>query len=370
MDNAKKHLEFLDRIRAIACISVFLFHSFMYAFFPRLPWAGWVPDFTSIGSFWFLLPFNFGWAGVSVFFVVSGFCIHLSFRRNPNWRDFTIRRFFRIYPPYLFALLLFALFWPWTHIHWGLESVIQLASHLTLLHDYSDKTWYWFNGSFWSIAVEVQLYLLYPVLLGLVARFGWHRTLVAIAMLEISLRSIWNLIYLFTGVEWPFYLLGSPFVYWYSWSIGAVIAEAYLLGRTIPFANHSLIAWGGAAICSYFLKPLTFFSFLFFALLTATAIAKLLSRGDRVPRYLSFPLFFSKSLSMIGLWSYSIYLLHQPIIANLSVLIVTKLSLPPSPIVFFTVCLCLWFPIIGLSAFWYRKIEIPSLAIGRQLIRK
>ena len=55
--------------------------------------------------------------GVAIFFVVSGFCIHLSFRRGApgDWRGFFIRRFFRIYPPYFLAVLIFAFFfWPGT----------------------------------------------------------------------------------------------------------------------------------------------------------------------------------------------------------------------------------------------------------------
>lgn len=367
MDSSKKHLDFLDQIRGMAIVAVFLFHCLGTTFgHDQLPWGSWMRDFTVSKSFLFLLPLSFGWAGVSVFFVVSGFCIHLSFRRNPSWRDFMIRRFLRIYPPYFLAVLLFALFVPWSRIDWGFLGVAQLGSHLTLIHNYNDRSFFGINPAFWSIAVEAQLYLLYPVLLWLVARLGWGRSLVFIAALEICLRTIWSVVFVVTGEPLPISFTGLPFLYWYSWSIGALVAEAHLSGRTLPFTNHSLIAWSGVAIGSSFLKPLASFSFLFFALLTATLIAKLLQR-DREPLVL--PLFFSNSFRMIGLWSYSIYLLHQPFL-DLVPRIAAKFSLPnyPQSLVFFTLSLCIWFPIVGLAVLWYRVIELPSIAISRQII--
>jgi peptidoglycan/LPS O-acetylase OafA/YrhL len=182
--------------------------------------------------------------------------------RNSNWRIFIIRRFFRIYPPYLFAVLLFALFVPSSRIHWSISGIAQLVSHLALVHNYFNEYFFGINGSFWSVAVEAQLYLLYPVLLWFVKRLGWHYSLVFIATLEISLRTIASAILVVSGKPPDISFSGLPFLYWYSWSIGAAVAEAHLLGRTVPFANQSLIAWSVAAICSSFLKPFASFSFL------------------------------------------------------------------------------------------------------------
>jgi peptidoglycan/LPS O-acetylase OafA/YrhL len=130
--------------------------------YDQLPWlkGSWLPDFQVSKLFLFLLPLSLGWAGVAAFFVISGFCIHLSFARNPNWRNFWLRRCFRIYPAYFFALLLFALLFPWSRIHWNLSGIAQLGSHLLLIHNYNDRSYFGISPAFWSIAVEVQLYLL------------------------------------------------------------------------------------------------------------------------------------------------------------------------------------------------------------------
>jgi peptidoglycan/LPS O-acetylase OafA/YrhL len=236
-----------------------------------------------------------------------------------------------------------------------------------LVYNFDDRSFFGISSAFWSIAVEVQLYSLYPILLAMVARCGWRRSLIYIGALEIGLRTIASVVLVCTGKSLPLWFVGLPFIYWFSWSIGAAVADAHLSGRKVPFTNHSPTAWGAAAIISSFLKPLASFSFLFFAILTATAIAKLLSRRGRV---VSFGLF-SRPLRSAGLWSFSIYLLHQPLLA-LAPLVAAKLPLGANSqtLVVFVLCLCLWFPIMALSAVWYRVFEIPSIAFGKRIAVK
>lgn len=76
---------FLDYIRAVAILLVVAFHSLDPSFgLIHLEWGrGWWMDFGHVSlSFLALLPVSFGWAGVAIFFVVSGFCIHLSHERS------------------------------------------------------------------------------------------------------------------------------------------------------------------------------------------------------------------------------------------------------------------------------------------------
>src|SRR5713226_4546853 len=106
-----RRLRSIDALRGIAAIGVVLYHAV-----PRpanaipaslLSWPGYVIEFGS----------SVGYIGVFLFFVISGFCIHLQWAKSkadgrersiqfgPFWR----RRIRRLYPPYLIAFALFML---------------------------------------------------------------------------------------------------------------------------------------------------------------------------------------------------------------------------------------------------------------------
>src|SRR4051812_12166801 len=193
MKRTEAHLQLIDQLRGVAILAVFAFHCLHSSFgHDQLGWGRWFPEFLAAKkSFLAVLPLTFGWAGVAIFFVVSGFCIHLSYLRHTadDWRAFFVRRFFRIYPPYFVALIGFALLFPLSRLAFDTAfDWVQLASHALLVHNFDEDTFLGINGAFWTIAVEVQLYLLYPVLLGLVKRLGWKRTLIALAVIELLMR--------------------------------------------------------------------------------------------------------------------------------------------------------------------------------------
>ena len=49
---------------------------------------------------------RYGWSGVDIFFIVSGFCIGMTITRTSSFYEFIIRRFARLYPAYLIAGLI------------------------------------------------------------------------------------------------------------------------------------------------------------------------------------------------------------------------------------------------------------------------
>jgi peptidoglycan/LPS O-acetylase OafA/YrhL len=370
MTKPKHYVPALDAIRGVAILGVFLFHALGMAFgFDQLPWKGFYRDFDTWRTFLPLYPLTYGSAGVAVFFVVSGFCIHLSFATSSNqgWMYFANRRFFRIYPPYLFVVLFLFFAWPWGGLtNFSFERIEQLASHLFAIHNLNKKTFFGINPSFWSIAVELQLYAIYPILVWLIARFGWGPAITVTAIFELSIRAYetYHLIVLEKAL--PIWITASPFAYWLSWSMGAFVAKCYLNDESSLLTRVSptwlaIIAFGVPLF-----KPTAAFGFVAFAFLTSAVIAQIISGQIR----LKTDNWFYRHLSKLGVVSFSFYLIHQPILYLYPRF--TRLSYPEMtthPILSFTFLLLLYPIIFWLSKMLFNYVEMPSVSLGRLIWR-
>lgn len=387
MNNSVKHVRLLDHLRGIAIIAVLLSHTLGHIYgFDTLPWRGWLRNTSLPASLLCFFPFSIAsQAGVAIFFVVSGFCIHMSFQRQgQQWGSFFTRRFFRIYPPYLAALIFSFLVnlsesrmnpqspEAWTQL-WNLLIPKQLLTHLFLVHNFYPSTLYGFTGSFWSLAVEAQLYLLYPVFLFLTSKLGWRRTMITLAGGELLIRGLDGVIQTLNatntvGGHISWFLTYSPLGYWFSWAVGAFIADAFLKNQPLPLIKTAPVMWLSLALISYFVKPLYAFQFLFFAMMTAGVTSRLLS-GARPE--ITVPTFALAVLQKIGLWSYSIYLLHQPLIQIYSTAMCWAVpsEYRPAPITFLLI-LVTWLAVIPFSVLWYKLIELPGIALGKRIIQK
>jgi len=79
------------------------------------------------------------------------------------------------------------------------------------------------------------------------------------------------------------------------------------------------------------------------------------------------PRFWVEHLRVAGIWSYSIYLLHQPllhVIAGASSLLTRELH----PLLVFSLCVSSWLLILPLSNLWYRVVELPSIEQGKRVL--
>ena len=275
-----RRIAVLDSLRGVAVVSVFLFHVYGASFTQdALAWNGWVSDFNSPLPFLVFLPLGFGWMGVPLFFVISGFCIHLTRikQTDAGWLGFFGRRFFRIYPPYLIALLLFAFWYPNTRLASGTPlDWLQLRNHLLLIHNFDPRTLFGINPAFWTIAVEAQLYLLYPILYVLARGWTWPRALLMAGAIECAVRLTKMTEACWPGLAglMPAWLAESPLTYWYSWGVGAWIADAYSKGESLPFRRHPIWLWPLSCVLSYFILPASFFSFPLAALSAAVVLSR------------------------------------------------------------------------------------------------
>lgn len=173
----------LDLLRALAVIWVMLFHSFVVG---------------GLGEDWEWLS-RYGWMGVDLFFVLSGFLIGsqvlrpLARGQALSFRDFYLRRAFRILPAFWVVLALYVAF-PWLREAPGMEPWWKFATFIMNLSiDYRN------NAAFshaWSLCVEEHFYLMFPLLAWAlmrrpsVVKFGAVCVLVVLA--GIALRSgVW-----------------------------------------------------------------------------------------------------------------------------------------------------------------------------------
>lgn len=177
------HLPGLDLLRAIAIIWVMLFHSFVV--------GGLGPDFAWLS--------RYGWAGVDIFFVLSGFLIGTQVLRPLHrgeplqLRRFYARRAWRILPAFAVVVALYACF-PVLREAPGLQPWWQFATFtMNLLVDYTH------NQAFshaWSLCVEEHFYLVFPLLAWWLTRRPSATKLISVCagviVLGIALRTtVW-----------------------------------------------------------------------------------------------------------------------------------------------------------------------------------
>lgn len=158
-----KHVPALDGVRGFAAASVFIYH---YGGGAR-------------SSFWPLRVIgtinHFGWAGVSLFFALSGFLISGilwdGYDRSNWWRRFYARRSLRIFPLYYLAILIAATAWLIMGVSAGAFSALgYYALYLDNFPPLAPILNHMPNsvplGHFWSLAVEEQFYVIWPFILA------------------------------------------------------------------------------------------------------------------------------------------------------------------------------------------------------------
>lgn len=376
----KHRFEILDDCRGFAIILVFFRHCEFFLpdrltqilynpqNFLATVFAG-KADLHDLFLFVAFFPFHIGWTALPIFFVVSGFCIHLTYsqQRQGDLKSFYIRRFFRIYPPYLLALLVFTFFYPLTRIpftkltYWG-----QFVTHLFLCHNISELSIVAINAPFWTIAIEVQLYLIFPLILIFARRFSYARALLILGLIEFSLQLFAVVVFEKPPGFAPAWLRGSPFFFCFSWGLGAAIADAYLSGKPLALMRVHPVVWLVPGILTSTF-PAYEFSFAFFALFTASIITRHLNQRGQVEEK---PSYLRRVIRITGIYSYSIYLIHDPILR--AVILFYKGRFPGienHPFLIFAAGATSWLLVFPLSALMYYWVEKPAIALGKRVLR-
>lgn len=286
-----------------------------------------------------------GVAAVMVFFVISGLVIHLPqalaqrsgvgvFSPLNHW----VRRLTRILPPVIVATLLVRAM--------GQEHAAA------------------FRGILWSIWCEIAYYALYPALLLAFRRFSTRATFLATTALSLAaIAATWPTAYHSQLDILPLAIIGLP-----SWILGCMLAERICEPRPLPTGEVWLWRLAALALSAAMKVPVThgplpigypaghwlFAIFAYFWLMREIGHF----RSQPPPA----------SMERLGAMSYSLYLIHMPVIAALAAIPAAALS--PSPAAAEMVRWAIQLgAVAGAMQLFYFGVEAPSHRLARRLGR-
>lgn len=306
----QEHLDFLDGLRALLALYVVQRHA--EVFFWKVTESHVVKGLSP----WTVL--RYAHFAVDIFIVISGFCLFLPVLRaagdlRGGASRFLSRRALRILPPYYAALgaSIVALWIMGKSQQFRGAGFASVWQHLLLVHDALSP--FTLNSALWSVAVECHIYLFFPLLVlswkrtGPVATFAWASLLAGVAYAFLlrhpSLRVIT-----------PQYLI--------LFMLGMLGAALYSSPRwdelkKLPWGVFAAVLIPGMMAVHHFAPPRLVDTYLgvedVFVGLGAMSLLLAGSRPGLVARALSV-----KPLVFVGKFSYSIYLIHIPILEVLA----------------------------------------------------
>ncbi|WP_417490884.1 acyltransferase family protein [Maricaulis sp.] len=324
----------IDGLRALAVLSVVLFHID----------KSWVPG---------------GFIGVDIFFVISGFLITGNIAQEITRGTFKITEFYRRrirrIMPALSAVLLSCLvvgqflFLPEDMLDLAFSALASQLSVANFYFLFSIDTGYFADDSalhpllhLWTLGVEEQFYLLWPLALAAIGAFRFNRILVAVLVLVAAASFIAAQLIAPEAPMTAYYMLPTR--------AGQLLAGAlcYFLVRQpetispVPGWTREAMGWGSMALIAASLvwidESMTFPGLL--AIPVTLGSAGLLMTGALGGSSLSRALTF-RPFVWIGLISYSLYLWHWPVLA-FARYVIGELNLVQQALAFFAMVALSW----------------------------
>lgn len=368
-----KRIEQLDSIRGLAALAVLFSHIPYFAF--SLPYE------TYRILVW--LGINDGHSFVMLFFLLSGFVLSIPFLKKDkvNYLPYVIKRFFRIYIPYLFAIILaitlsqfflskeVSVVGDWNLLWDDSISSQLIKDHLLFLGNYNTNA---FNGVIWSLIHELRISLIFPLIALLIKRLNWK--IIILVCIIFSCIAELNTIYGFQesiGYQTDYF---KTIQYSAFFMLGSLIAKYKNELVTIYQRINPLLKWMLLMISLFLLK---FSNFILLFLYRITGLDLLSSHFNALAeygillgcmgivisaissiRFEKFLLF--KPFLFLGKISYSLYLLHLPIILSCIYLFNNVMPL-------WSISILAIFLSVFISTVTWIFIENPSQKVGRDL---
>lgn len=326
-------LDYVEGLRGLTALYVVYHHAYMDL---RYRDGGVGIPASLLKLFKFL---DFGHYAVDIFIVLSGYCLMLpivasaDFKLRGGLRAYIARRARRILPPYYAALALSIAAIPalnavsliGSQARGGAVAVVTpavLAAHLLLLHNVIPGAVLFSNPPLWSVATEWQIYFLFPLLLIIWRRTGFAAAVVIAFAIGLA----------------PHLLAPHLLDRAYPWYIG--LFAFGMLGAWINFASESISQWlrdnlpwglftaalfgglalGGVRFSGWYASH-RWIADPLFGLATLCLLVYCTEESRRLEgRRLLFRLFDQATCRHLGAFSYSLYLIHFPIVTLLGLI--------------------------------------------------
>ena len=321
----RKRIEALDSFRFIAILSVMLFHYYSL-WFPPKKTISYYPYGKSYDFF------HFGYLGVEFFFIISGFVIAFTLTQTDGFVEFWKKRFIRLFPSMLVCsviiLVVFQCFdsgylIPQSHSFTNfLISLTFISTQIAnKILSYFNVSGDYINGSYWSLWPEIQFYFVASCLyfsnkknfIRNIAYFSlvifWLNLSALILFADISTTNTFHLNFNYQLIETYKKLSITVFNYLYYsmyFLIGALFFQLYMKKRMI---NSVVLIIVSALSLLIYEKYINLNQFLPSYILAGMLV--LFSVFILYPKILSFLTL--KPVTSIGIASYSLYLIHEPI---------------------------------------------------------
>lgn len=375
-----QRIESLDSLRGIASLVVVIFHCLLS--FNVFYQANYYSEFSNdLVKYFTVTPFHTVWAGneaVLLFFVLSGFVLSIPFFKGKqlDYTSYIIRRFFRIYVPYIIVMMvsvvLVTLFHEFKSVE-GLSptyenrwdhavSLKAIVSYVLMLSFDINNV----NGAVWTLFHEMKISLIFPLFIFIILKFNFLKGLSYALGINAGLYLLFNVAINFVGDN-----IISLMLAWFKESLyyciffifGAVLSKysnnLTILKQSTTLKKGILLLISLILINSQWVKVFLnvdntkvtdFISVAGILLLFALVIA-----SKKLSDFLT-----KKPLLWLGKVSFSLYLIHIPILMLTTIFIGKFIPIEMAFVIVPFVCLIL-------ANFVYRFVEVPANNLGKKI---
>lgn len=348
-----QRLRALDGLRGVAILLVMGFHYFYHleSFYYKSTLYPYGETFSNVPIF------KYGYMGVELFFIISGFVIAMTLESSRSVLDFVIRRFVRIWPALIVSAILTFFLLNWSDAPFALTRRQFWPNFLPSLTLTPTSLWSgWFpkvdfvTGVYWSLVVEIRFYMIAVILFWLFSREKLARNLVTFTLIIYIARALlrrampgYNGVYdaLFIPDYMPWFAAGAVFYELYKERLAkgtalVMLAVMYVLIARIS-TNYAVIGRDPVIASTAAL----FFLALFWFLATKPT---------------SMRIFEIRPLVWIGECSYSIYLYHYAVGMILISQVSKTIGLVPQLLLVAAISLL----VLAVGRVSYAMVENPS----------